>query len=176
MLRAGYPGQGAVGWPYVRLSRPRPCMGASDRRTVLPACSFTVSSRKTRIVQTQTPSRGTIAARPTKPFCDRVVGQPGMPACAAHLTPWRRRPLDRTRATGHRIRSSCISDLTSAAPPTSLLISWRGTSERCAKDQVAWSTPPPVPVSPTAADASAAATWVVTGNGREIGIADRRDG
>ena len=35
-----------------------------------------------------------------------------------------------------RIRSSCISDLTSAAPPTSLLISWRGTSERCAKDQV----------------------------------------
>jgi hypothetical protein len=26
-----------------------------------------------------------IAARLTKPFCDRVVGQPGMPACAAHL-------------------------------------------------------------------------------------------
>jgi hypothetical protein len=32
-------------------------MGASDRRTVLPACSFTVSSRETRIAQTQTRSR-----------------------------------------------------------------------------------------------------------------------
>ena len=29
--------------------------------------------------------QGTIAARLTKPFCDCVVRQPGMPACAAHL-------------------------------------------------------------------------------------------
>jgi len=77
--------------------------------------------------------QGTIAACPTKPFCDRVVGQPGMPAYAAHLhrgvaVHWFRPGRLDIEFGRHE-----ICDLTSAAPPTSLSISWRGTSERCAK-------------------------------------------
>jgi hypothetical protein len=64
--RAGWPLGGllariaqrnAAGRPYVQLSRPRPYMGPSDRRVVLSACSFAISSVATRIVQTQTRSR-----------------------------------------------------------------------------------------------------------------------
>ena len=75
-----------------------------------------------------------IAARLTKPFCDCVVRQPGMPACAAQLhcgviVHWFEPGRVDIELGRHEL------DLTSAAPPTSLLISWRGTSGRCAKGQ-----------------------------------------
>jgi hypothetical protein len=76
-----------------------------------------------------------IAARLAESGGDGVVRQLGVPACAAHsdrgvavYLSWPRRlDLDFGRHHG---------DLTSAAPPTRRLNSWRGTSERCARTRM----------------------------------------
>lgn len=73
-----------------------------------------------------------IAARLAESRCNRVVRQLGVPACVAHadrgvavyLSGPRRLDLELGRHHG---------DLTSTAPPSRALISWRGTSERCTR-------------------------------------------
>jgi hypothetical protein len=77
-----------------------------------------------------------IATRPAVPRCDRIVGQPGVPACVAHVNRSvdvylrGRRGLDIELGRHHR-------DLTPAEPPMRSLISWHGTSERCARTRTA---------------------------------------